>query len=181
MPKYYCKENICVKIKTDEEKKAIGFMNGDCIEASCIRLQILTDKFGDNFDLVVQIIYRNTSTLTRLMNKREKASFNSNGRYLIHFKCFNRKTRQYIDTSNGDTIIMPEEKEHESFTSGNNTLYALYHIPLSYIMNYENGEISRFCNRIIVKQNHKIIFSKGQEALMIKRGVRIIKAPYDKL
>ena len=178
MPKYYCKDNVCAKVKTDEEKKAIGFMNGDCIESSCMRLQILTDKFGDNFDLVVQITYRHTTTLTRLMNKRQKAIFNGKGRYLIHFKCFNRKTRQYIDTSNGDTIIFPEEQEHTSFMRGNNQLYALYHIPLSYIMKYENGEISRFCNRIIVKQNHKIIFSKGQEALMIKRGITIIKEPY---
>ena len=172
MPLYHHSKNFCAKYKTDEEKKKQGFMSGNCVNASIRRFAELSQKFGNHFDLVMIVAYRNKCSLLRLMNKTQIREFMDKGQYLIHFKVFNRKLKQYIDTSNGDMMIVDEAQEHIHMTEGKNQYYKIYRFPLLYFVKYENGEIGKFCNDRLTNQD--ICYSQGQDRQLMDKGVKIV-------
>ena len=173
MPNYYCKDGSMGKFRTDEEKISSGFMSGNCIDACIDRFTTLYNKFGDNFDIVMILSIRETATLQRLMNEEQRTKFMSYGKYLIHYMVYNRKTEQYIDTSNGGSMIQSKENEHRHFTAENNKYYAIYHYPIEYFTKYCGGRIGKILSNRL--KNQHIGFTKKEEKLMIKKGVSIYK------
>ena len=176
MPNYYCENGSMAKFRTDEEKIAGGFMSGNCVESAINRLIMLYEKFGNHFDLVVSLVNRKSCSIGRLMNDEEWVEFYNKGKYLIHFNVYNRKTEQYIDTSNNEVVITSKEYEHRKFTSEWNNYYALYHFSMDYIMKYQNGKVGQFCYNIMKKQHHNVIFDDEYSKKLEKRGVVVIKS-----
>tara|TARA_R100000388_G_C7244122_1_gene163626 strand:- start:1570 stop:2106 length:537 start_codon:yes stop_codon:yes gene_type:complete len=174
MPEYYCdtKSGICAKSQTDEEKQQGGFLSGDCISSAITKYVELTNKFGNHFDIVCVLSLRKTSSMVRLMNTKQYNEFMSKGKYLIHFIIYNKKTKQYIDTSNNSVLIRSQENLHSQFQNKYNKIYKLYHFPLEWIYKYHRTDMSNFCCQIVMRQ-YKDPFSKNQEQKLSSQGVDI--------
>jgi len=176
MPKYVCSDGVCAKYLSDAEKKEMGYMGGDCVLSSLTRFMELTHKFGNHFEIVFSLGHRETSSLRRLMDKKEDEKFMSSGKFIGHFVVFNRKTKQYIDTSNKASIIIPEEAEHRKFFLEKNRMYALYHMPIQFIGEASSGDPNpcRFLCSFLTKYQVKPPSNK-QERKWAKAGMTIYK------
>lgn len=172
MPQYYCKDGLCAKTRTDEEKKQGGFMNGDCVSASCMKFKELTKKFGNHFSIAMLVLFRNTCSIVRLMNDDEYKKFMGKGRYMIHFKIYNMKTRQYIDTSQDSVLIESVEHVHHNFNHCYNQLYKIYHFSLEYIVKHRGGDMTFLYDYLENQEKNPI--SNKVEKKMINQGVVIL-------
>lgn len=173
MPTYYSDANICSKSMTDDEKKQKGFLSGDCITSAITKFTELIQKFGNHFDIVCQVNHRNTSSMVRLMNEEQAQEFMDKGKYLIHFIVYNKKTKQYIDTSNNSVQIVSEAFQHSRFHSQFNRIYKLYHFPLEWICKYHSSDIGAFCCNTCLRQ-HTEPFSEKEDYELMEQGVTII-------
>tara|TARA_R100001463_G_scaffold113469_1_gene168585 strand:+ start:990 stop:1514 length:525 start_codon:yes stop_codon:yes gene_type:complete len=172
MPEYIFEQGCVARYHTDEEKKATGFVGGDCMMSSITKLVELSNKFGNHFSLAMKVLLRETTSLTRLMSRKERKAWWRTGKYQIHFVIFNHKTKQYIDTSNGSFSMTTLEFEKSRFTSEYNRYHKIYHIPISYFTEHYGGNIGKFCIERLSNQNK--LFTQLQERELIKNGVEII-------
>ena len=173
MPIYYCENGLCAKSKTDEEKRSHGFMKGDCMDASITKLIELHNKFGNHFSLAMKVVFRKTTSIVRHMTDEEIKRWYRLGDYQIHFCVYNRKNKQYIDTSNGDVMISSLESERKQFNSEYNRVYRIYHYPLPWIVKKYDGDIGALCIEKLLNQNRKP-YSNKQEKKLVSEGVEII-------
>ena len=172
MPEYICEKGCVASYLTDEEKQKHGFTNGDCVIASITKLAELSNKFGNHFSLAMKVLLRDTTSITRLMKPKERKAWWKVGKYQIHFCVFNRKTKQYIDTSNGSFSITTLDFEKTRFTAEYNRTHKIYHLPIEYFTKHYGGMIGRFCIERLSNQNK--LFTQLQERELISNGVEII-------
>jgi len=174
MPEYHSDKDFCSKSMTDEEKQKQGFLSGDCITSAIKKFTELTLKFGNHFDIVCQVNHRNTSSIVRLMTPEQEKEFMDKGKYLIHFIVYNKKTKQYIDTSNNSVQIVTEAFYHSRFYANYNRIYKLYHFPLEWISKYHSRDMPTFCCETCLRQ-HTEPFSEKEDYELMEQGVTIIK------
>ena len=182
MPLYTCENGFCGITKTDEEKLN-GFMtngvaNGDCVSAACHKFNELTKKFGNHFEIAMLLYIRESCSVMRLMNDKEINDFMSRGKYLIHFEVYNKKTKQYIDTSQ-DAIKIAAEHLHIKYIGLNpdlnwNVIHRIYHFSLDYFQTYENYRMGAFCVKQLYERQMKGYTDK-EENIFRKKGVKILK------
>ena len=108
------------------------------------------------------------------MNEEQRTEFMSYGKYLIHYMVYNRKTEQYIDTSNGDWMIVSKEHHHRGFNRELNKVYRLYHMDLNYMANYWGDDCGEIMIKFLQKYQKKAP-SKQQEKIWENCGMRIVK------
>ena len=177
MPRYFIENNAVAKYLTDEERKARGFMNGDCVDACMIGWKDLTSKFGDNFDMVYIMIDRRTASITRLMNEEQQKEFMNAGRYQGHFVLYNRKTKMYIDKSNGQQIISGEKEFLSNFNDSINKYVRVYHFGVEFISHlvFNNKKVGKFmCDMLRYYQDR--LPTHKEEVRWRKDGMRVIKS-----
>ena len=190
MPRYLIEENAVAKFLTDEERQERGFCKGDCIDASIETWKELTSKFGNHFDIVYVIMDRATTTITRIMTREEIEEFLGHGRYQGHFVVFNRKTRMYIDKSNGQSIMVGEKQYLSSFNDKTNKFVRVYHWGIEFMFHIhsdtnasggvdikkwkknQNGEF--MCSMLRNYENR--LPTKNEEIRWRKKGMRVIKS-----
>ena len=188
MPRYLVEEGAVAKFLTDEERKEKGFCLGNCIDASIDTWKELTGKFGNHFDIVYIIMDRRSATLTRLMNEEERKEFLNHGIFQGHFVVFNRKTRMYIDKSNGQSILCNERQYLPSFNEDRNRFCGVYHFDIKFMYNLQCEGISSGSNIVkwsknpvgefmvsLLKNYENRLPTKNEETRWKKKGMRIIK------
>jgi len=177
MPTYTCEKGFCGVTLTDEEKQAMierdGTCSGNCASAACNKFIELTNKFGKYFDIAIMLYHRDTCSIIRLYDIEQIIDFMSKGRYLIHICVYNRKTKQYIDTSQNAIKIQSKEFIESEFNQEWNKLYKIYHFSWEYFIRYHSGACGMFCYNIL-KDNQMKGVSNTQEKKWKQRGVTII-------
>jgi hypothetical protein len=190
MPSYLIEENAVAKFLTDEERKERGFCKGNCIDASMDTWKELTNKFGNHFDIVYIIMDRTTTTITRIMNEEQKKEFLGHGKYQGHFVVFNRKTRMYIDKSNGQSIMVGEKQYLSSFNDKKNKYVGVYHFGIDFmfhlhtdtnasggvnITKWKKNQIGEFMCSMLRNYENRLP-TKNEEIRWRKKGMRVIKS-----
>ena len=79
------------------------------------------------------------------MNEQEKKEFMDAGKFMGHFFIYNRKKKQFIDTSNNCIFIKNEEEELEKFNDRYNRMYRMYLFPLHYLIKQRRKDVGKFC------------------------------------